>query len=216
MDIFKRPAMIVIVVVSVIVAIVWSYFSKVSEENKTKKIAEQTEQEAKLSLLSLANIDPSEFDELVKTQYASGRKKAEEINPNYKLSAIQIILPSLEINVGDTRYIFSSPTDSQNNFTITFSNTSNNYLRAIIPKDDYLGDLAIMDTSLWKFNYVTAIQIAEKAGGKEWREKNGLSSVEILLFQDTSLNILKWTVQYDNGSQDFSININASNGKIVQ
>lgn len=216
MDIFKKPAVMLIVVAAIIIAVLWSYFAKVSQEKEEQKQAEQAQEEAQSAIVNLTTIAASEFDEVVKTQYAQAKSKAEEVNQDYKLSGIQVILSSLELNSGDTRYIFSSQNDTLNNWTITFSNSSGNFIRAAIPKNDFLGDLAGMDTSQWKFNYVTAIQIAENNGGKEWRQSNGLSSAEIFLRQEPISNILLWTVKYNSGTESFSINIEASSGKTVE
>lgn len=216
MDIFKKPAAIIIILSAIVIAVVWSYIEKRSTEKETQLQAEQLEQEAAENLINLATVDPSEFDEYVRNEYAQARIKAEEIDKEHKLSAIQVNLPSLGLNSGETRYIFSSASDNINNWIITFSQESGNYLRAEIPKNDYLGDMPPMDTSLWKFNYVTAIQIFENGGGKDWREKNGLSSASLLLKHDTNYNFLTWTVSYTNGEQDFTKIINASNGKFIE
>jgi len=216
MDIFKKPAVMLIVVAAIIIAVLWSYFSKISQEKEEQKQAEQAQEEAQSAIMNLTTIAASEFDEVVKTQYAQAKSKADEFGQNYKLSAIQVILSSLELNSGDTRYIFSSENDKINNWTITFSNSSGNFIRAAIPKNDFLGDLPSMDTSLWKFNYVTALQIAENAGGREWRQSNGLSSAEIFLRQDPVSNTLLWTVKYNSGTDLFSKNIEASTGKVIE
>ncbi len=216
MDIFKRPAVVIIILSAIVIATIWSYIEKRSTAKEAQLQAEQLEQEAAENLINLATVDPSEFDDYVRNEYAQAKTKAEEIDKEHKLSAIQVNLPSLSLNSGETRYIFRSESDSINNWIITFSQNSGNFLRAEIPKTDYLGDFPAMDTSLWKFNYVTAIQIFENEGGKDWRESNGLSSAYLLLKQDIEKNLLVWVVTYSSGNQDLTKIINATNGKIIE
>jgi len=217
MDIFKRPIIVLFLFGAVVIAMLWSYFGNISEQKKTEQQAAEYEEQTKEILVNLTTVDASDFDEFVRNEYAQARSKAEETDPANKLSAIQVILPSLLISSGDTRYVFSSDQDQTNNWTITFSQESSNYIRAEIPKDDFMGELQPIDTSLWKFNYVTAIQIMEKAGAKEWRETNGLSSVEMILKQDNSNSLLLvWDVTYYSGSQSISKTIEASTGKIIE
>lgn len=210
MDLFKRPVVMIIVAVAIIIAITWSYISKVISNNKA---AQQANDQTMVSLIDLTNIDAKEFDELVKTEYATALAKALEANAKNQLSAIEVVLPSLELKAGEVRYIFSSASDSRNNWTISFSRDTENFLRAEIPKEDYMGILGPINTALWKFNYVTALQIAEKNGGKDWRDQNGLGNANILLKQFP--NDLEWMVTYRSGEASKIINIDAATGKVI-
>ena len=201
----------IIVIASILIAIIWSY---VSNYISTKKAAEEAQIQSASVITDLATIDASEFDEVVRTEFATAKAKAEENDSGNKFTALEVNLPSLELKSGETRYIFSSDTDKTNNWTISFSQLTTNYLRADIPKDDYLGNLTAINTALWKFNYVTAIQIAEKNGGQDWRETNGLDGIDAILKQN-SAGILVWNIKYTNRQNTFSINIDAATGKII-
>ena len=210
LDIFKRPVVVIIIVVAIVIALVWSYVS-----NSIKDKASVSQDPVTTQLLDLTTIDPTEYDDAIKREFAAAKSKAEASDINNKLSAIEITLPSLELNSGDTRYVFSSATNTQINWTITYNQKTGNMLRASIPKEDYLGNILAMDTSLWKFNYVTAIQIAEKNDGLKWREQNGLSNVDITLKHGGKDNWLLWTVRYTSGGATFTKMIDSNSGKVV-
>ena len=216
MDIFKRPVTILIIIVAIIAALVWSYIDNLSTKKKAAEEAAKLEESTKSQLVDLVNVEPAEFDEVVKKEYASAKSKAESANSNLKLAAIQVSLPSLKLNSGETRYIFVNSEDKVNNWTISFSQQTNNYLRAIIPKDDYMGNLAVMDTALWKFNYVTALQIADKNGGSDWRNTNTLSNIEITLKHNSDKTRLLWTVKYTGNNQEYIKNSDSSEGSIIE
>lgn len=213
MDIFKRPVIIIILVVAVLTAVIWSY---ISNSIQAKKAAEQAQQNTTQTVITdLSTVDAADFDEVVKKEFATARAKALEADAKNKLAAIQIEMPSLALNSGNDRYIFTSENDTVNNWSITFSQLTQNFIRARIPKEDYLGVLPAIDTVLWKFNYVTALQIAEKSGGKDWRETNGLNSVKLTLRHAGANNWLLWSVEYTAANQTFSKIIDANSGKVV-
>lgn len=214
LDFFKKPVFIIIVVVAIIVALVWSYVARVINQ---RKIAQQNAQQTTTeSVKDLTNVDPAEYDEPTKKEYAVASTKAVEADSKNALAAMVVELPaSLGVSSGNVRYIFTSNLDPTNNWTITFSQETGNYIRAVIPKDDYMGNVPGMDTKLWKFNYVTALQIAEKEGGKDWRDNNELKGVTETLKHSDPNNWLTWTVEYQGVNSVFSTKIDANSGKVV-
>lgn len=215
LEIFKKPVTIIIIVAAILIALVWSYVDKRAAEKKAADSAKQA-QEAAESISTLANIDPADYDELVKGEYAKAIAKATEADPKNVFSAMVVELPGdLALNSGNDRFIFSSEADSANNWTITFSELTGNSIRAKIPKDDYLGALSPINTSLWKFHYVTALQIAEKNGGKEWRESNEMTDAMLTLKHGEPNNWLTWTVEYNAKGSKFVKQIDANSGKLI-
>lgn len=212
-ELFKKPIFIIIVVVAIVGALIWSYVSNRIQTNKQK----QAEQSATTTTISdLTNIDPALYDDAIKNEYATADSKAKAVNPGYALAAISVEIPSsLGLKSANSRYIYVSSKDIVNNWTITFAADTENSIRALIPKEDYLGNLTVMDTKLWKFNYVTALQIAEKDGGKTWRETNELSSITLTLKHSDPNNWLSWTVNYTGPTSTFSRKIDANSGKII-
>lgn len=208
---WRSPIFIGILIIAILITVGWSYFSK-------KKAAAPTTQtqttETKVS--NLTNMDPTDFDETVKKEYALANSKAIEANTGAKIAAIEVeigkdLLPA-SINV---RYIFTSASDANNNWMITFSEVSGNYIRALVPKADYLGVVSEMNTKLWKYNYVTALQLAEKNGGLTWRESNELTDLKLTLRHAGANNWLEWIVEYHGASGNLTVKLDANSGKVV-
>lgn len=216
MDFFKKPVVIIIVAVAIIAALVWSYVDKRIQQNKAADAAKKAEESVQ-TITNLSNIDPKDYDTLVKNEYAAATAKALDANPKNVFSALVVELPgTLEVNSGNDRFIYASPTDKANNWTITFSELTGNFIRAIIPKEDYLGNLTVVNTNLWKFHYVTALQIAEKNGGKDWREKNTPTGVTLTLKHGEPNDWLTWTVEYQSKTDKLVKKIDANSGKLIE
>jgi len=213
-ELFKKPVVIIIIVVAIVGALVWSYVSNLLQQRKANQAAQQA---AEQTITDLTNVDPVNYDEPVKKEYALAAVKAKEVNPNYQLAAVEVDLPaSLALNSGDDRYIFVADKDKANNWVITLSLETGNFLRSLIPKEDYMGNPQVMDTKLWKFNYVTALQIFEKDGGKAWRESNTLEDVTMVLKHTDPNNYLTWSVTYKGKDSSLFKKIDANSGKVLE
>lgn len=213
-DFFKRPIFIIIVIVAIVGALVWSYVAKTIQSNKQKQAQTET---TPVTITDLTNVDPTLYDEPVKSEFATARAKAEEVDPKYQLASISVEIPaSLGLKSANSRYIFVKDKDTVNNWTITFAADTGNFIRALIPKDDYIGNPPAIDTKLWKFNYVTALQITEKDGGKTWRENNELRGITLTLKHGDPNNWLSWSVNYQGSSGGFVRKIDANSGKIIE
>lgn len=213
MDIFKKPIVILIVGIAIVIALIWSYVSKTIEAKKT---ASEQNNASSVSMLDLTTVDAKDYDELIKTQLATANTEALKADSGNRLVAIEITLPSLLLKSGESRYIFTSPNTPEENWVMTFSEETGGTLRAKIPKVDYMGDLPAMNTSLWKYNYVTAIQIAEKNGGKEWRQTNGLYTAKATLKHGGENNWLIWYITYQSGDNTFEKQLDANSGKVLK
>jgi hypothetical protein len=216
MDIFKRPVVIGIFGLALMIAVIWSYFNQRSNTTASES-QEQTTQQEETKITNLTNVDPTDFDSVVSNELDLASSRARAVNSGYQLSAVIVELPGdLMPSRGASRYVFSTDKDKQNNWTITISQDSGNFLRSIIPKEDYLGDLVPINAKYWKFNYVTALQIAEKNGGLDWREKNNLSSLKLTLSHTAPNNWLTWTVDYSGVGISLTKVIDANSGKIIE
>ena len=213
-DFFKKPVVIIIVVVAIVGALIWSYVSNLLAQRKANQASQQA---AEQTITDLTNVDPINYDEPVKKEYALASAKAKEVNPNYQLAAVEVDLPaSLALNSGNDRYIFVADKDKVNNWVITLSLETGNFIRSLIPKEDYMGNPAVLDNKLWKFNYVTALQIVEKDGGKTWRENNDLQSVTLILKHTDPNNYLTWSVTYQGENSSLFKKIDANSGKVLE
>lgn len=169
----------------------------------------------------LTNLDPTSALEEIKSNYNTAELKATQWQSGAVLySASAKITPTLDWQ--DVVEVYTFGSNSQPNFwwTISISVRSKNYIRAIIPKEDYLGsNLRTVTLEYWKINYVEAFQIAERNGGKEWREKQKSTNYQITttLAHGDPKNYLYWIVEYQNsdGSDKKTVQINAYNGEVV-
>jgi len=213
-ELFKKPVVIIIIVVAIVGALVWSYVSNLIQQRNEKQAAEQA---AEQTITDLTNVDPVNYDEPVKKEYALAAVKAKEVNSNYQLAVVEVDLPaSLALNSGNDRYLFVTDKDKTNNWVITLSLETGNFIRSLIPKDDYMGNPQVMNTKLWKFNYVTALQIAEKDGGEAWRESNTLESVTLVLKHTDPNNYLTWSITYQGKGSSLFKKIDANSGKVLE
>ncbi|PIS07524.1 hypothetical protein COT78_03075 [Candidatus Berkelbacteria bacterium CG10_big_fil_rev_8_21_14_0_10_43_13] len=209
----RRRIIYIVVAVIVVFALGWSYFS-----SKKAKQSDTTTTTKPTVISNLTNLDPTDFDQAVKDEYALAVSKAAEISPDYKIAQIEVnVGEDLQVDSINTRYIFASPNDPANNWMVTVAATTQNYIRALIPKDDYAGNISPFDTAGWKYNYVTALQLAEKAGGLDWRDSNTLSGISLTLKTSDTNSILTWTVQYtrQDGSSKIII-LDATSGKVIE
>lgn len=217
----RQPAILIgIFILALIVSIGWFLLSP--KKNSSSKTGTETatgtsssDQTAKVS--NLTNLDPTDFDSLIKKEYALATEKAEAQSPTNKLTGIQIkIDANMDPESVETTYIFNSAINESNNWVITISGQNQNYVRALIPKEDFFGAADMMNTKLWKYNFVTALQLAEKNGGSTWREQNTLLGVTLTLKHTGANNWLLWTVTYAGEKENYSIQLDANSGKKIE
>jgi len=199
------------------VAVIWNY---VASKKTDTPAAEQTTEAAvdeTPKIINLTNLDPVDFDSVLKGNLATADTKAKEVNKDYKLADIEIeIGKSLQPEATIIRYVYNLEPASTDNWVISFSQDTGNFIRSLIPSDDYLGRPKHIDTTLWKFNYVTALQLAEKNGGLTYRENNSdFSSVTLSLRHTGVKGWLIWSVVYKSESNSFSVQIDANSGDKV-
>lgn len=170
---------------------------------------------------NLTNLDTGSVLSEIETNYSTARQKAAQWKADAVLYSVSAkITSSLEWEDVIEVYTFGSASDPANWWTISISVRSKNYVRAVIPKEDYLGSsLKPAQTAYWKVSYVEAFQIAEKNGGKEWRDKlnNSNYMVTTTLAHGEPKGYLYWMVEYQNsdGSDKKTVQINSNNGEVV-
>lgn len=212
-DIFKRPAFIIIFAVALCGALVWSYIDKRQQQQAATQ--NQTTTETPI-IVNLTNVDSTDFDSIIKDDLDLANSKAIAANAQNKLAAIEYELPGdLRPNAGTSRYIYTADNDTGNNWMVTISQSSKNYVRALVPKTDYLGVMQVLNTGLWKFNYVTALQIAEKNGGQDFRDNNTIQNTKLTLMHMPPKNWLEWTVVYQGNNTSLIKIIDANSGQII-
>jgi len=175
---------------------------------------------------NLLTIDPNTLS----TEIAQGKDlaetKAKEWQNNAKLVAVQVEIPaSLKKTSVSSRYIFNSLGVSAWYWTIALTATNENYVRALIPKEDYIAsDLKVVLEDFWQENYAEALQAAEENGGATWRETNNMGGATLVLSRGQPNSWLYWQVEYialdANGERsavdNFKIRINAYTGEVAE
>ncbi len=205
------PLILLLIVACVFMIGALMHYGK-SKANST----DQADTKTSGAIANLTNLDPTSYDSIVKNEFSLANEEAVAADNDNKLSAIDIqIGPDLSPSSVVSRYAFSSDKDTNNNWTMTFTEINTNFSRALIPKADYLGNISEINTGLWKFNFVTALQIAEKNGGLKWRESNKLDGVRLTLRYSDPNNWLLWSVQYKGDNSSLLVKIDANSGRVV-
>lgn len=212
-NLIRQPIFLLFLILAILFATGYSIWT-----NRKKNTATPAATITQVSETDLTNIDPADFNEFTKEELDLAYAKAREIDPDYTLSALEIEIGStLKPETVITRYIFTSKSDTSHNWMITISAANRQYIRAKVPKTDYLGDIQPINLQLWKFNYVSALQIAESAGGKYWREgeKDDFQGVILSLKTDSNNSWLVWNAEYKSSESSTSYKIDAYGAKVL-
>jgi len=209
------PWVILIILVAVGFGIYLIRAGKKQTQNHPKKVTSPTAGETQQDL---SNIDPSLVDSDIQDNLALATKKALEWRQDAALVYVQVKLTSLSPGTGTEIYVFDSPSVPNLHFTFTISQKTKRFIRAAIPVEDYLGSgLLPIDRKYWKLNYVSALQVAEKDGGKNFRDKYLSWTIELNLKREEPKNWLCWNVDYKiEGGETLSVKINPYSGEIMQ
>lgn len=148
----------------------------------------------------ISTADPITEFEANKKRYTTAISKAQGWNmwkPNAQFSGLFITLdPKLELNTANEVYVFDSPDDTQNHFTVSVSQVTGNALRAYVPIADYQGALKPIDRKFWQSSYVDAIQFALKNGGQTFANQNQVTSVDANMTRIDPSGFLTWVVTF--------------------
>lgn len=219
-DFFRKPVFLIILVAALIIAGFWAYFSNRSSQSSTSTSSNNSTTATTTSttetISNLTNIDPKTLTDVINAQLTLADAKATETDKKLQLSAIEVVLPgSLVQGAGDTYYIYSSTSDTANNWVIAISNTDNKFVRSKTVKADYMGNVTAINRTYLKTSYVSAIQIAEKNGGKDYRQGNTMTSVKLTLKNSDPKGWLYWVVEYSTQTSQKQFKIDASTSAIV-
>ncbi|MCK4313104.1 MAG: hypothetical protein KAW88_10260 [Candidatus Cloacimonetes bacterium] len=166
---------------------------------------------------NLINVDVVTIDTIVQQNYNLAKVKAEEWKPDAVLVTISVKFPQdLAISAADETFIFGSAEDTVNWWSFSISEKTSRYIRAIIPKEDYLGvDIQPINMDYWKMNYSQAFQLAEANGGQAFRSQNTNASITATLHHTQPRNWLWWEIEYKFGTNKLVIKVNPNDGQIV-
>lgn len=170
---------------------------------------------------ALLTAHPQEFDAKITNRLNQATNAAHAKFADAKLVYFEITLSlDLEPEQGREIYVFRSEKIPDEWWTYSFDQSTGKSVRAIIPKEDYLGfdNLNPIQTQYWTTNYIEAFQIAEDNGGKIWRQDNTVTQIKLVIMHRQPRGWLWWTVEYTNSAENSLvrlINANADRQEVL-
>ncbi len=168
----------------------------------------------------LLSQDPASFDEQFNAIKNHANELAIAYRQNAKLVYVRVKIPAgLNLDLTQYTFVYDSVSDQQNHWVVTFEKDANTFIRALIPKSDFLGsDLKQILPLYWKTNFVSVLQKAEPEIGEKFRAEH-INDYKIELnLSRKSDEPLTWTCEYStlDGSVIQSIKISAESGEIIK
>lgn len=167
---------------------------------------------------TLKSTSATSFDQSIAAAVAAAQEKARAWQSDAILSYVSVELPTdLALNAATTTTVFGSAKDANNWFTYSLSEATAKSIRAIIPKEDYLGTaINPINLNYWKMNYVEAFQLADANGGADFREKHPDARVTLYLSHRAPNQWLWWTVQYKASANALlTLLVNPNQGEVI-
>ncbi len=190
----------------------------------TDQTTDQTDQT--LSGDNLLTTDPNTLTAELNQGLEIATKKAQEWQNGAQIVAVQVEVPaSFKKTYVSSRYVFASTNVNEYYWTIALTSGNENYVRAIIPKEDYFStNLKVILPEFWRLNYVEALQTSEQNGGTVWRQSHNLGGVTLILSRGQPKSWLYWQVEYLAVSEDgerqptenFKVKFNSYSGEVVE
>lgn len=148
-------------------------------------------------------IEPEELAENLAATRQLAEEKVKAWQADAVLYHLSVTLPAdLAAGQATEVYTFGSKGDAYNWWTITSSGKTGKSVRAIIPKEDYLGtELKPIPTQFWKINYIEALQLAQAAGGGEYLASYPDARINLGLSVSQPKDYLWWSVEYQASDQ---------------
>jgi len=167
---------------------------------------------------ALLAADSTSINQLFNANLDLAKSKAKEWKTDATLYAVNIKLPKdLSVNKAIETFVFGSAADTLDWWTFAISENSAKYVRAIVPKTDYLSTITKpIGMNYWKINYLEALKIADANGGKAFREKNTDTQITENLSQTEPKGWLWWIVEYESSTGDsLKVRINPTDQTVV-
>jgi uncharacterized protein YpmB len=218
MNFIKNPT-VIIVLLGLIVGSSLYFYNSYETKKKTADAAKtETAQTVATTpaITDLTNADPSDYTAEIKKELDLANSKALAYNSSETLAAIEITIPGkLVPRSGNTTYIYDSSSDLSNHYTVSISQATQAFVRAIVPKEDYYGTITAINQKSWKLSYIDALKAAEKNGGKDFRNSNSLDQVQLVLKNTDPKGWLYWVVTYKGENSSLSVQLDAYTGKFI-
>jgi len=176
--------------------------------------ADQTASAAKAPELTFLDQDNQIISQRTDRNLAAAKIKAKAWKGNAFLVAYTLEAPIDRPSVTPSEtFVFGSTDEPDNWWTISFS-ANDEFIRALIPKNDYLGQaLQPIQESAWQKNYLEALNTAENVGGRQFRAENPEAQISILLTQSAPKDWLWWQIEYK-AKANLKIRVSALDGRV--
>lgn len=163
-------------------------------------------------------VDPTTLESTIQADNSLAQQKAQIWKKDAVLYQVSIKLPSnLAVGQATEVYTYGSSSDAYNWWTLNVSQKTSKSIRAIVPKEDYLGTtLQPIPLKFWKMSYVEALQMAETNGGSNFRTQHPDSQVTVNLSVSQPKNFLWWSVEYEPiAGETFKILVNPATSEVI-
>jgi len=208
---------VLVVIVLIVIIIIWVLGKKTQFQTQTNQSTTTNQEESKTK--DLSNINPSDYSETFTANLAKAQELTSQWQKDAELVFVKVQISSdLNFKKITETYVFSSTKIPLNYWTISFD-LEKNYLRALIPKTDFLQNEtpSKIKTNFWKIDWISAFQKAETAGGKDFRKKyqNDLT-IEANLTYSQPKNYLYWIINYQSLTDQnlLQVKIDANSGEV--
>jgi len=197
-----------------------SFGKKAATPSTTTDSSAATEQVANSepATPTLKSVTPSRFDQPIADALTVARGKAKEWQDDAVLHYVSVELPTdLRPTAATQTFVFGSGKDDKNWWTYSQNEATTKSIRALIPKDDYLGSAIVpVNTQYWKMNYVEAFQLADANGGADFRAKHADAKVTLYLSHRQPNAWLWWTIEYKTPASDLlTLLVNPNRGEVI-
>ena len=189
-----------------------------SKKDTTTSSSATTPSVTEQSASTLKSASATTFDTPIANAVSTAQTKAKLWQDDAVLHYVSVEIPSdLVLNTATDTYVYGSSKDQADWWTYSLSEKSSKAIRAIIPKEDYLGSsISPINTQYWKMNYVEAFQLADANGGSDFRSKHSDAKITLYLSHRDPNQWLWWTVEYKTPAGDlFTLLVNPNRGEVV-
>lgn len=215
MNFIKNPT-VIIVILGLLVGGGFYFYNNYRNKQKAAEEAKQQEAASQPVITNLTNADPNDFTTEIQKELDLASQKAIAYNSKEALSALEITIPGdLVPRSGNVSYVYDSADDQNNHYVVNIDQATQAYLRAVIPKEDYFGNLTGINLKSWRLSYIEALKVAEQNGGQDFRNNNELQELRLVLKNGDPKGWLYWTVQYKSQGNGFEAQVDAFSGRFV-
>ncbi len=163
-------------------------------------------------------VEPASLDSALSERLAEADQKAKIWRNDAQLVHFSAKFGAgYKIDAVTETYSYGSPTEAYDWWTYTISQKTGKKVRALIPREDYLGStMAVIPKNHWKANYIEAFQLAENNGGSQYRAANPDAQVTASLSVGEPKSFLWWSVEYSSESAEaLKILVNPSTKEVT-